>query len=101
MGLFDQYPMNWNSVRKEVYRRDRWTCQQCGVRGVKVFAHHKVHISQGGSNHLDNLETVCRKCHEREHPHLFAKRIVFWIKVYAGVTLGLIVLIIFFSALFS
>ena len=82
-----------------MYRRDGWTCQQCGVSGRKVFAHHKVHLSEGGSNRLDNLETVCRKCHEREHPHLFVRRILFWVKVYAGLTLLLFVLIIFLSAI--
>lgn len=98
MGFFDGYGWRWNTLRREAYRRDAWTCQRCGASGVKLYAHHKRHLSQGGANRLENLETVCRRCHEREHPHLHTRRIMFWMKVYAAAALFVLCLIVFFAA---
>jgi len=28
------YPSDWNSRRKKVYKRDNYRCQKCGSRGV-------------------------------------------------------------------
>ena len=46
--------------------RAGWKCQECG--GVKpLSAHHKVFRSNGRDDTVQNLESVCRACHEREH----------------------------------
>lgn len=71
------YPPDWDARRKTVYRRDDWTCTECGRKsgphagrkGVPLHAHHEYPLSQGGSNHLSNLTTLCESCHNQEHGH--------------------------------
>jgi uncharacterized membrane protein YccC len=71
------YPPDWDARRKSVYRRDDWTCTNCGTKsgphagrkGVPLHAHHEHPLSQGGSNHLSNLTTLCESCHNQEHDH--------------------------------
>lgn len=60
-----RYPPNWDQIRRRVYRRDRYTCQNCGATGVPIEAHHVVPIRAGGSHHLRNLITLCSNCHAR------------------------------------
>ena len=38
-------------------------CVYCGA--VAVDLHHRVPRSLGGSDYLDNLEPVCRPCHDK------------------------------------
>lgn len=68
------YPSDWNSRRKKVYRRDNYRCQRCGSRGgsrgnTELHAHHKKPKSKGGSHRLSNLTTVCKSCHADIHGH--------------------------------
>jgi hypothetical protein len=72
-----QYPPDWDARRKSVYRRDDWTCTRCGTksgphagrRGVRLHAHHRTPLDDGGSNHLSNLTTLCESCHNQAHEH--------------------------------
>lgn len=54
------------TLREAVFTRDHYTCQCCG-RTIKdhaiLHAHHIVYRSQGGTNRLSNLASVCEKCH--------------------------------------
>ena len=54
------------TLREAVFFRDDYTCQCC-VRSIKDHAvlhvHHIVYRSQGGSNRMSNLATVCERCH--------------------------------------
>lgn len=68
------YPSDWNSRRKKVYKRDNYRCQKCGSRGgprgnTELHAHHKKPKSKGGSHRLSNLTTVCKSCHGDIHGH--------------------------------
>ena len=52
-------------VRIQVLDRDNSTCQLCGATikdGVKLHVDHIVPISKGGTNDMDNLQTLCDKC---------------------------------------
>ena len=69
MFWFD-YPQNWDEIRKEVYRRGQWTCQRCGTKNTRLYAHHLIPLSEGGSNEPKNLITLCEKCHEDMHFHM-------------------------------
>lgn len=54
------------NTREAVFVRDNYTCQCCGKSikdGVILHAHHIVHRSNGGSDSVNNLLTVCHKCH--------------------------------------
>ena len=55
-GFFDE--------RYFVFARDNYTCQCCGKSKDKVLqTHHIIYRSNGGSNRVDNLITVCTDCH--------------------------------------
>jgi 5-methylcytosine-specific restriction endonuclease McrA len=64
------YPDNWKEIRRQVYERDEYKCQNCGARDIKVFCHHIVPIAKSGSNGLSNLVTLCEQCHNKIHPHI-------------------------------
>ena len=54
------------TLREAVFLRDGYTCQCCGRTikdGAILHAHHVVYRSQGGTNRISNLITVCDKCH--------------------------------------
>ena len=54
------------NLREAVFVRDQWTCQICKKSisdGVILHAHHIIPRSAGGTNRLNNLLTVCHKCH--------------------------------------
>jgi hypothetical protein len=67
----DDYPTNWNKIRKEVYNRDDYKCVNCGrggrTSGVELHAHHVVPKSKGGTHEKTNLITVCDECHNAIH----------------------------------
>jgi 5-methylcytosine-specific restriction endonuclease McrA len=61
----EYHPM-WNEIRRVVYKRDHWLCQECGVHcsdrdKTKIACHHiDYNIS---NNDLSNLITLCASCH--------------------------------------
>jgi|GEM_PF-2443301 len=67
---FPEYPENWEQLKRRVLRRDRWRCQKCGATDKPLHVHHKVSLSRGGTNDLDNLVTLCEDCHAEYHPHM-------------------------------
>lgn len=57
----------WKAVRVKVFLRDNKTCQKCGSK-KKLEAHHLTYKHHGNEmKHLDDLITLCRDCHEKEH----------------------------------
>lgn len=57
----------WRKKREEVFSRDWDQCNQCGEIGGKLECDHIVPIRHGGDAwSLDNLQTLCRACHERK-----------------------------------
>ena len=47
-----------------VFARDNYTCQCCGKSKDKILqTHHIIYRSNGGSNRVDNLITICTDCH--------------------------------------
>jgi endogenous inhibitor of DNA gyrase (YacG/DUF329 family) len=65
----------WWKFRDECFERDNYRCQTCGkdIRENIRFpgeAHHIVPISEGGSNKLENLRTLCYDCHKKEHSRI-------------------------------
>lgn len=54
----------WARLRAQVFARDDYTCQYCGVRGVRLECDHVVPASRGGADDLDNLTTACRPCNQ-------------------------------------
>lgn len=65
----NQYPGNWEKIRKLVLKRDGNKCGNCGTE-TELHVHHIVPISKGGTNNLSNLRTLCKTCHKKLHPHM-------------------------------
>jgi 5-methylcytosine-specific restriction endonuclease McrA len=57
----------WKEVRLVVYKRDNYKCVYCGSK-EKIQAHHltyKNHYKE--HKNLQDLITLCEKCHKSEH----------------------------------
>lgn len=52
------------SVRFEVFKRDKFTCQYCGGKAPDIVLHidHIEPVSKGGDNDIINLITSCFEC---------------------------------------
>lgn len=55
-------PQEWVAIRAEVFERDNYTCQYCGVHGVKLECDHVIPVCKGGSSFAENLATACYAC---------------------------------------
>ena len=55
------------NVKSAVLSRDNYTCQICGAKNTKLQVHHIRFRSDGGSNRMDNLVTLCKECHDKVH----------------------------------
>ena len=64
--------------KEKVLERDNFECQKCGMNneqhiviyGYRLIVHHKDGKGKGyknPNNNLDNLITLCRKCHTSLH----------------------------------
>ena len=55
-----------NSVRRSVDRRDGYRCALCdSTKYIQI--HHVVKRSEGGSDSMHNLVTLCADCHALAH----------------------------------
>jgi hypothetical protein len=52
------------SIRKRflVFKRDRYRCRICRRSGIELEVDHRMPVAQGGSDALDNLQTLCFEC---------------------------------------
>ena len=53
------------NIRKAVIMRDGFECMECGRSNTVLEVHHIKPRRCNGSNTLDNLITLCSKCHQR------------------------------------
>jgi len=53
-------------MRAQILERDRYTCVKCGAKpidgDVQLHLNHRLPVSKGGKNSLENLETTCQDC---------------------------------------
>lgn len=52
--------------KREVLRRDYYTCQYCGQRGSNLTIDHVIPRSQGGEHAWSNLVAACPACNHRK-----------------------------------
>ena len=83
VGQFDTHKLKNPNVRKWGYQkgtnygfansrehalcRDKYTCQVCKAKNTRLEVHHIKYRSQGGTDDLDNLITLCEECHKKVH----------------------------------
>ena len=53
------------NIRKAVILRDKCKCMECGKQNCMLEVHHIVPRRLRGSNTLENLITLCSKCHQK------------------------------------
>ncbi len=60
-----------DTLRREIYERDDFTCRLCGKRGGKLTLHHIVPVWQNEDLVADkrNLITACAQCHHKMNGH--------------------------------
>ncbi|MCU4831887.1 HNH endonuclease [Bacillus cereus] len=83
----------WKSIREQVKKRDNHECQECKRNGrvqtdtieysesakrkkIQLVVHHIKELEHYPelALEIDNLETVCVDCHNKEHGRTFKKK---------------------------
>lgn len=59
-----EYHPIWNEIRKVVYKRDGWICQECGQHCHSNIACHHIDYDTQNSD-MSNLITLCSSCHAK------------------------------------
>lgn len=56
-------------IRTEVKNQDRFHCKICSKSGdgIELHVHHIIPLDKYGSNHPNNLITLCHSCHNKQH----------------------------------
>lgn len=68
---------DWDTLRKEIYKRDNFICQDCGIKCVAkmkknngyniIQCHHIENYKIKKNNNKNNLITLCLMCHLKRH----------------------------------
>ncbi|MBN1536038.1 MAG: HNH endonuclease [Anaerolineales bacterium] len=56
-------------TKREILRRDNFTCQYCGQRVTNLTIDHVIPRHLGGEHSWDNLVTACPACNHRKGSH--------------------------------
>ena len=57
-------------LKHAVFKRDGYRCQECfkgEEDGVTLEIDHIIPVSKGGTNQIDNLQTLCKDCNRNKH----------------------------------
>ena len=54
--------------RREIFLRDKWTCQYCGVETHDLTVDHVMPRTRGGAYSWENLVSACKPCNHRKGP---------------------------------
>lgn len=62
------------SIRFEVFKRDKFTCQYCGAKSPDVILEidHVIPVAKGGENSLLNFLTACQSCNSGKRDKLLS-----------------------------
>ena len=52
--------------RREVFARDKFTCQYCGVKGLTLTLDHVVPKHKGGPHIWENVTSACIRCNHKK-----------------------------------
>lgn len=56
-------------LRHIVFQRDDYMCRECGATNKQTRLHvdHIIPVAKGGTNDLDNLQTLCEDCNKAKY----------------------------------
>lgn len=60
-------------TKREIFRRDDYTCQYCGTPGTHLTIDHIVPRYRGGTHTWDNLVAACPACNRRKGGRLLSE----------------------------
>lgn len=63
------YGYAWRKLRDQVLRRDNYLCVHCYSKGHVTQAtdvDHKLSKTHGGTDDLENLQSLCQSCHQEK-----------------------------------
>jgi len=69
--------LEWLNIQRQVFERDNFKCRHCKgkTRDFELHGHHLIRKEDNGSNELDNLVTLCKKCHVKYHKGMLELKI--------------------------
>ena len=56
-------PRDWQARKRAVFSRDGWRCVACERYRRPLHCDHRTPRWDGGSDELENLQTLCHVCH--------------------------------------
>lgn len=59
-----KYGNHWKRIR-DAFAQEHPYCQICGSPTQEI--HHRIPLSEGGTNDWENLMALCKSCHARVH----------------------------------
>ena len=69
MEFYKNHVKDWGLIREQVFKRDKYTCQRCGLKlsSSELQCDHIIPISLGGPEFdMRNLQTLCEDCHKKK-----------------------------------
>lgn len=63
---YPNYPPDWDERRITIITHAGGKCRSCGAK-TQLHIHHRIPLSKGGTNKLENLIPLCEKCHSKAH----------------------------------
>jgi hypothetical protein len=57
---------HWRALRLRVLAAHGYACERCGMTLALLDLHHR-HYRTLGEESLDDVELLCRACHEEHH----------------------------------
>ena len=79
MSSHDEYlkylqSLEWKVIRQRMLDHVGNKCQRCGRSGPKLEVHHKSYTNLGHEVIPEDLEVLCRDCHEGTHVYMRHQR---------------------------
>jgi 5-methylcytosine-specific restriction endonuclease McrA len=57
----------WKVLKKQIHKRDGYRCRLCNRNNGPLHVHHRTYATYA-EERLEDLVTLCRRCHKRCHP---------------------------------
>jgi 5-methylcytosine-specific restriction endonuclease McrA len=66
LGTYDKVPTVSTFSKRNVFKRDKYTCQYCGKQSRNLTIDHVVPKSKGGESTWKNVVTACEPCNKKK-----------------------------------